>query len=448
MRTPLPIDSQLPAAIGLLREHSSLVLQAPPGAGKTTRLPAALLDSDILRENGEVWVLEPRRIAARMAAMRVARERDVRLGEEVGYRVRFEHLASRATRLCFVTEGVLVRRLQGDPELAGVSAVVCDEFHERNLEADLSLAFLREIQQTIRPDLRLVVMSATLDPAAIASYLGDCPVLISEGRAFPIEIEHSRAGRDEPLEQRTAGALARLLEEGIEGSVLVFVPGAAEIRRALRALEPLAARHGFDLVPLHGDLPPEAQDAAVAGARRRIVVSTNLAEASITVEGIEAVIDSGLVRVARFDPNRGLNRLVTERISKSSAVQRAGRAGRLGPGRCLRLYSESDFAAMKEADEPEIRRVDLSEALLQILAWGSRDPRAFAWMTPPDPAVLERGIQLLRKLGAVEGDPPRLTAVGREMRELPAHPRQARILVEARRRGLLPGGRDSGRPGR
>ena len=437
-RTPLPIDTQIPAALALLREHAALVVQAPPGVGKTTRLPPALLDDGILGRDQEVLVLEPRRIAARMAAARVAGERDGRLGDEVGYRVRFEHQTSRETRLCYVTEGVLVRRLQRDPELSRVGAVFFDEFHERNLEADLSLGFVREIQQAIRPDLRVIVMSATLDPGPLAAYLGGCPVLASSGRGWPIAVEHEKGDREQPVEIRAAAALSRCLRDGLGGSVLVFMPGAAEIRRTLHAMEPLARQHGLDLVPLHGDLPPEAQQAAVRqGPRPRVVISTNLAEASITVEGIELVIDSGLARVARFDPYRGMNRMSTERISRSSAVQRAGRAGRLGPGRCIRLYTEDDFAAMEEAEEPEVRRVDLSEALLQILAWGTRDPASFGWLTPPDPAGLERAETLLRSLGAIHRDRPVLTDLGRDMRAVPAHPRLGRMLLEARARGCL-----------
>ncbi len=438
MRPSLPIDEQIPAVIAALRERPSLVVKAPPGAGKTTRLPAALLDHGLAPAPQEVLVLEPRRIAARMAALRVAAERGGRVGGEVGYRVRFEQAASRATRLCFLTEGVLVRRLQRDPELRGAAAVVFDEFHERGLEADLALALLREVQATIRPDLRLVVMSATLDPGPIAAYLGGCPVVASEGRAHPLAIEHAARRTDERVELRAAAALARLLDEGLKGSALVFVPGAAEIRRTVAAMAPLAARRGLDLLPLHGDLPPDAQQAAVqAGLRPRVIVATNVAEASITVEGIEAVIDSGLARVSRYDPHRGLNRLHTERISRSAATQRAGRAGRLGPGRVVRLYTAGDFAALAEDDEPEVGRVDLSEALLQIIAWGTPDPRIFPWLTPPRPVAIERGLRLLRDLGAIAGSPERLTAIGREMLAFPLHPRPGRLLVEARRLGCF-----------
>jgi len=438
MRLSLPIDEQIPAIVAALRERMSLVAKAPPGAGKTTRLPAALLDHGLAPAPLEVLVLEPRRIAARMAAQRVAAERGGRLGDEVGYRVRFEQAVSRATRLCFLTEGVLVRRLQRDPELRGVAAVVFDEFHERNLEADLALALLREVQATIRPELRLVVMSATLDPEPIAAYLGGCPVLASEGRAHPLAIEHAARRTDERVELRAAAALARLFDEGLRGSVLIFMPGAAEIRRTMTAIGPPAARHGLDVLPLHGDLPPEAQQAAVqAGLHPRVIVATNVAEASITVEGIAAVIDSGLARVARYDPHRGLNRLRTERISRSAATQRAGRAGRLGPGRVVRLYTAGDFATMAEDDEPEVGRVDLSEALLQIMAWGTPDPRTFPWLTLPRPAAIERGLRLLRDLGAIAGSPEHLTATGREMLAFPVHPRPARLLVEARRLGCF-----------
>jgi ATP-dependent helicase HrpB len=437
----LPIDTILPQALRTLARNRSLVLKAPPGTGKTTRLPAALLQTDLVPPGSQVLVLEPRRIAARMAAERVARERGGRLGDEVGYRVRFEESVSAATRLCFVTEGVLVRRLQRDPGLAGVAAVVLDEFHERSLEADLSLALLREVQETIRPDLRLVVMSATLETTPLARYLGDCPVLESEGRVYPVEVRYRSFLPDVPVQERACRAVASLWEAGTEASVLVFLPGAAEIRRTLTGLAPLARDHGYDLFPLHGDLSFEAQRVAVLGrGRPRVVIATNVAEASVTVEGIRTVIDAGAARVARFDPWRGLDRLVTERISRSSAEQRAGRAGRQEPGLCLRLYSETDFQSMREWLEPEVCRVDLAGALLQIIAWGSRAPSRFPWLTGPPEPLMERGLRLLDHLGAVagaEGD-RRITATGRSMLRYPLAPRPARVLVEAEARGCGP----------
>lgn len=422
-----------------LRAGNRLALRAPPGAGKTTRVPAALLDAGLLRAGEEVVVLEPRRVAARMAARRVAAERGGAPGGEVGWQVRFESAVSSATRIRYVTEGVLLRRLLGDPELRGVGAVVLDEFHERSLDADLALALLREVQEALRPDLRLVVMSATLEAAPVAAWLGGCPVVGSEGRAWPVAVEHLGRRSSAPPGELVPAAVERLLDERADGSVLAFLPGAAEIRRALRALEPVAARRGVDVLPLHGDLRPEEQDRAILGGpRRRVVLATNVAEASVTVAGLFAVVDTGLHRVARYDAARGLDRLATERISRSSAEQRAGRAGRLGPGRCVRLYTEAEHLAMAEHAEPEVRRVDLAETALRLLAWGTRDLEGFGWLTPPEPAALDRALRLLADLGAASGAPPRLTATGRALLRHPVHPRHGRILVEAERRRCFP----------
>lgn len=432
MILPLPINRELPRILRSLRDVPRLVLKAEPGAGKTTRVPPALLDPEVVAPPARVLVLEPRRIAAVSAARRVAAERGAPLGEEVGFRVRFHAAVSPGTRLEYLTEGVLLRRLQGDPALEGVGAVILDEFHERTLAADLALGLLREVQATVRPDLRLIVMSATLDPLPIARYLGGCPVLDSPGRAHPIEIEHRAAGPAATLEGGVADALARLLERGLDGSALVFLPGAAEIRRCLRALEPLAARHDLDVVPLHGDLPIERQEAAIRGGpRRRVVLSTNVAEASVTVDGVVAVIDGGRARVARYDAARGLDRLRTERISRSSAAQRAGRAGRMGPGLCFRLYSAAELAAMPADPEPEIHRVDLSESVLRLRAWGTRDLQRFEWLTPPRPESVRRAERLLVDLGALDDGTGAITRIGRSMLRYPAHPRHARVLAES-----------------
>lgn len=439
MRPPLPIDERIGAIIDSLIAFPALVLKAPPGAGKTTRVPPALLDAGLIPRGLGITVLEPRRLAARAAATRVAGERGGPLGREVGYRVRFESAVSAGTRLTFVTEGVLVRRLLGDPLLEDTGAVVLDEFHERSVEADLVLSLLRELRETVRPDLLVVVMSATLDPAPIARFLGNCPVIESEGRAFGVEIAHAVGPTTEPLETRAVEAAARLFDRDPSGSVLVFLPGAAEIRRVLHLAGPMATARCIDLYPLHGDLPPDEQDRAIrAGPRPRLVVSTNVAEASITVEEVTGVVDSGLARVSRRDPRSGLNRLATVRISRSSAAQRAGRAGRTAPGRCTRLFTSGEFAARPEFDEPEIRRIDLAEVLLAQLAWGARDPLAFPWLEPPEPAAVRRALRLLRRLGAIEeaapDDRPALSVTGHAMLRLPVHPRLARVLVEAERR--------------
>jgi ATP-dependent helicase HrpB len=391
------------------------VLEAPAGAGKTTRVPPALLDLT----DRDVLVLEPRRLAARLAARYVASERSERVGETVGYQVRFEEVAGPRTRLRFLTEGVLTRRLLSDPRLERVGAVVLDEFHERHLEGDMALALLRTLQRAERPDLRIVVMSATLDTAPVAAYL-DAPVLRSEGRQYPLAIEytpHSAA----PLEQRVAAALERMLDT--PGHVLVFLPGAAEIRRAQSACAAMAQRSGWQVLPLHGDQSPEEQDRAVAPSdRRKIILSTNVAESSITIEGIGAVIDSGLARVAGHSPWSGLGTLQVGRISQASANQRAGRAGRTGPGRAIRLYPLEDFVRRPAQDLPEIVRADLAPVLLLLRAMGRTDLK---WLDAPPQAALDHARELLEQLAPT----PSLVS---EMARYPLHPRLSRLIVEAR----------------
>jgi ATP-dependent helicase HrpB len=431
----LPVDEILPAAVETLRRGRSLVVEAPPGAGKTTRLPPALLDAG-LAGGGDVLVLEPRRLAARMAARRVAEERGERLGETVGYQVRFEEVAGRATRLRFLTEGVLTRRLLADPQLEGVGCVVLDEFHERHLQADLALALLKRLQKTTRPDLKLVAMSATLDAAPVARYLDDCAVLRSEGRRFDVAVEHLARHDERPLEVQVEAAVRRLVSEGLDGHVLVFLPGAAAIRRAQAECERAAAENGLLVLPLHGELPAAEQDAAVRPTeRRKLILSTNVAETSVTIEGVAAVVDSGLARVATHSPWSGLPRLVVSRVSRASAVQRAGRAGRTRAGRCLRLYTAQDFGARPEHETPEVRRLDLAEAVLELRAAGVNDLRQFEWFEAPQPEALEAAETLLRRLGAVDVKGG-VSGLGRSMLRLPLHPRLARIVVEAASRGV------------
>ncbi|HZY06054.1 MAG TPA: helicase-related protein, partial [Anaeromyxobacteraceae bacterium] len=327
---PLPIDPLLPEVVAALRRSPALVIEAPPGAGKTTRVPRALLEAGLAGE-GQVVVLEPRRLAARLAARRVAQEMGERVGGTVGYQVRFEEVAGPRTRLRYLTEGLLTRRLVSDPRLAGVGAVVLDEFHERHLPGDLALGFLRRLQEAERRDLKVVVMSATLDADPVARFLS-APSLRSEGRLFEVAVEYlspAEAARTDRLEELVAAAVRRLIREGLLGDVLVFLPGAAEIRRAREALEATARQAGLDLLPLHGDLPPEEQDRAVRpGPRRKVILSTNVAETSVTIEGVTAVVDSGLARVASHSPWSGLPRLEVRKVSRASAAQRAGRAGR------------------------------------------------------------------------------------------------------------------------
>jgi ATP-dependent helicase HrpB len=410
----LPIDDLLPR----LPASGHLVIEAPPGAGKTTRVPPALL----ARERGEILVLEPRRLAARLAARRVASELGERVGETVGYQVRFEDVSGPRTRLRFLTEGVLTRRLLSDPTLAGVSTVILDEFHERHLDTDLALALLRRL-----PNIRLIVMSATLDAAPVAKYLGGCPILRSEGKLFELAIEytpHSPA----LLEEQVAAALERLAarertQRSATGDVLVFLPGAAEIRRAARAIEPLASRLGLLVLPLHGDLPPAEQDRAVSPADRpKVILSTNVAESSVTIEGVTAVIDSGLARVAADSPWTGLPSVEVRRISQASATQRAGRAGRTAPGRVIRLYSAEDFHRRPAADVPEILRRELSQLVLQLRAMKIGE---LTWLDRPPEAAFTAANALLDRLGATP-----------EMAELPLPPRLAKLVLAAKSKGV------------
>ncbi|MGC8883163.1 MAG: ATP-dependent RNA helicase [Bryobacteraceae bacterium] len=418
----LPVDGILDEVRETLRRSPCLVVEAPPGAGKTTRVPAAMLDVVA----GQVLVLEPRRLAARLAAGRVAQERGEQAGETVGWQVRFQKVAGERTRLLYLTEGLLARRLLADPLLEGVGAVVLDEFHERHLEGDLALALLRRLQRTRRPDLRLVVMSATLDGAAVAAFLGGCPVLRSQGRLHPLELRytpHSSAPLEELVREAVESCLAKT-----EGDILVFLPGAAEIRRCLETLSARTIAREADLLPLHGDLPPEEQDRAVRpSARRRVVLATNIAESSVTIPGVRAVVDSGLARIPSDSPWSGLPRLELRRISRASAIQRAGRAARTGPGVAVRLYPQDDFLRRPEQETPEILRRELSQLVLHLHAAGVRDPLELEWMTPPPRESVAAAEQLLRRLEAL--DPRgRLTDFGRRLARLPLHPRLAALV--------------------
>jgi ATP-dependent helicase HrpB len=420
----LPADDLLPAIRESLGRSPNLVIEAPPGAGKTTRVPPALLD--LVR--GEVVVLEPRRLAARLAARRVAHELGEKPGETVGYQVRFEEVASARTRLRFLTEGILTRRLISDPLLAGVDAVVLDEFHERHLETDLALALLRRLQRTKRPDLLIVVMSATLDAAPIAAFLDGCQILRSEGRLFELSIAHQPYSAL-PLEKQVASALEGLIAQMPSGDILAFLPGAAEIRRAERECRPLAARKNLLLLPLYGDLSPAEQDRAVSPApQRKVILSTNVAESSITVEGVTAVIDSGLARIASDSPWSGLPTLEVARISKASATQRAGRAARTAPGRVIRLYTADDFHRRRDQDPPEILRRELSELCLTLRAMGLSSPLDIDWLDSPPAAAVSRAEDLLERLGANGSR-------ARAMARYPLHPRLARLVIDAVERG-------------
>ncbi len=433
MLTPLPIDPLLLRLVESLRGNPNLVLQADPGAGKTTRVPPALLASGLLGD-GECWILEPRRLAARLAASRVADELGEPLGQRAGYAVRFEQKVSKATRLRFVTEGLLLRRLHGDPQLRGIAAVVLDEFHERHLHTDLAITLLRRLQQISRPDLKLLVMSATLDPGPVATYL-DAPVMQSEGRVFPVDTAFLPRPDDRPIEQQVADALERLYGEGLREHTLVFLPGAAEIRACLKGCEAVALRRGLSLRPLHGELSPEAQTHALeATDTPKVILSTNVAESSVTLDRIGAVVDSGLGREASHSPWSGLSGLRTVRISQARCVQRTGRAGRTGPGRCLRLYTEADFGARPAFDMPELQRSDLAEPLLSLHGMGITDPAALAWFEAPPAASMTAAETLLTRLGALESGT--LSAEGRRMASLPLHPRLARLAVTGEDLGI------------
>jgi ATP-dependent helicase HrpB len=432
--SPLPIDDVMPALLAGVERAGAAVLIAPPGAGKTTRVPGAIVDAG-LAGRGDVVCLQPRRLAARLAAARVAHERGEELGKGVGYEVRFDRRVSGATRVRFVTEGILTRRLLDDPTLRGTGCVIIDEFHERHLAGDLSLALLRRLQAE-RSDLRLVVMSATMDPAPVARFLGDAPIVVSEGRTFPVDIEHLPLPDERQLGKQVAAAVRRLVGEGLDGDVLVFLPGAAEIRRAGEDLAELAERAGLMVVALHGDLPADEQDRAVARAtRRKVILSTNVAETSVTIDGVVAVIDSGLARVARHSPWSGLPTLAIEPISKASAAQRAGRAGRTRPGRCLRLYTRHDHDIRRPFDAPEVARADLAEAALELHAAGIARLGDFGWFEPPPDAATSAADELLLRLGAID-ERGAITATGQRMLRFPAHPRQARLIVEAEDRGV------------
>ena len=437
--TLLPIDQRLPEILANLREHRRLVLVAPPGAGKTTRVPPAMARSGLLApDRPGLIVLQPRRVAARATAARIAEEQGWTLGDQVGYQVRFERRISARTILRIQTEGILNRQLLDDPFLEGIGAVVLDEFHERSLHADLALALLREIQRDVRPDLIIVVMSATLDVEPVARFLDDCPVVRVEGLGFPVDVSYHPSVR--PASPEAIEPLVRefLANRSAAGHVLVFLPGMAEIRRIQKAIEPTAAHHGALVLPLHGLLPVEEQDRALRPCpQTKIILATNIAETSLTIDGVTTVIDSGLARIAHHDSQRGFDRLDLGRISQASAAQRAGRAGRTGPGRCLRLWSEREQRMLAPFELAEVHRVDLCGAVLTLHSWGVHDAGHFAWYDCPAPERLDAARRLLVSLGALESELHRITPLGRRMLELPVHPRLARLLIAAGREAMI-----------
>jgi ATP-dependent helicase HrpB len=433
--TPLPIDAVLDQLARTLAGHNAAVLVAPPGAGKTTRVPLALLDEPWLK-NKKIIVLEPRRIAARASAERMAHTIGERVGETVGYRVRFGSKVSRATRIEVVTEGIFSRQILDDPELSGIAAVLFDEFHERSLDADLGLALARDAQVGLREDLRILVMSATLDGARVAKLLGDAPVISSEGRAFPVETRYLGRKADAPLERQMADAIAMALRAD-PGSVLAFLPGAAEIRRTQNFLGERIHDTSIEIVPLFGALDAAVQDRAIAPApkgQRKVVLATSIAETSLTIEGVRIVVDSGVARVPRYEPDIGLTRLETVRASRAAVDQRRGRAGRTEPGVCYRLWDEPQTASLAAYTQPEILSADLSSLVLDLAQWGVSDPATLAFLDPPPAPALKEARSLLAELGALDGD-GRITAEGNSLRALALPPRLARMIVDSHRLG-------------
>ncbi|MBR0861727.1 ATP-dependent helicase HrpB [Bradyrhizobium diazoefficiens] len=433
--TPLPIDAVLDDLSRTLEAHNAAVLVAPPGAGKTTRVPLALLDAPWAKGK-KIIVLEPRRIAARASADRMAKSLGERAGETVGYRVRFGSKISRATRIEVVTEGIFTRQIMDDPELSGVAAVLFDEFHERSLDADMGLALARDAQTGLREDLRILVMSATLDGARVAKLLGEAPVVESEGRAFPVETRYLGRKADAPIERQMADAIASALRAD-GGSVLAFLPGAAEIRRTQNFLGERVQDASIEIVPLFGALDAAVQDRAIAPApkgTRKVVLATSIAETSLTIEGVRIVVDSGLARVPRYEPDIGLTRLETVRASRAAVDQRRGRAGRTEPGVCYRLWDEPQTASLAPYTQPEILSADLSSLVLDLAQWGVTDPAALSFLDPPPQPAWKEAKSLLSELNALDGD-GRITAEGKSLRALALPPRLARMIVDSHRAG-------------
>jgi len=430
-RKDLPIFELESAIVSALRAQPRLILQAPTGSGKSTQVPQILLDHGLLGDR-EVVILQPRRLAARLLAARVASERESRLGEEVGYQIRFDTVVSKRTRIRFVTEGILLRQLIQDPELRGVSAILFDEFHERHLYGDITLARALRLQETTRPDLKIVVMSATIDSGTLEKFLDPCRLLASTGRQHPVVIQYLQkpVRADDYAIWDLAADELESLARSTEGDVLIFMPGKYEITRTLAAVRASRVSNQFVALPLYGELPPAEQDAALARYdTRKAIIATNVAETSLTIEGVRVVIDSGLARIARFDPRRGINTLLIEKISRAATEQRAGRAGRTAPGHCLRLWTEREHAERPLQELPEVKRLDLAEVVLTLKASGIDDIAGFRWLEPPESTALAGAEQLLADLGALKEG--RITPLGRRMLAFPVHPRYACMLLAA-----------------
>jgi len=436
----LPIFGIEKTFIATVERTRQIIIQAPTGSGKSTQIPQMLLDHGCLGSSQAV-VLQPRRLATRLLSKRIAEERNVPLGEEVGYQIRFENRSSNATRLRFVTEGVLVRQLLGDPELKGIAALIFDEFHERHIEGDIALALAKQLQATKRPDLLLVVMSATLETEVLQNHLTNSETITTEGRTFPVDISYQPlgTGNQRPVWEAARDAFRKWSQENAEGDALIFMPGSFEIRKTISELANDRSAKGWKVLPLYGDLPPDQQDAAVQTyQQRKVIVATNVAETSITIDGVTAVIDSGLARMSNYDPHRGINTLLIEKISRASADQRAGRAGRTAPGVCLRLWSKADQESRKEQEAPEINRIDLAETLLMLKASGIENLDTFDWVEAPEGRSVIRAVELLQSLGALDRTSTKITELGKQMVSFPAHPRHARMLLAADQYGAVP----------
>jgi ATP-dependent helicase HrpB len=418
-QSDLPIFGIAEAFKTAVNRSRQIILQAPTGSGKSTQIPQMLLENDFLG-SGQCVVLQPRRLATRLLSKRIAEERNTELGGEVGYQIRFENRTSKNTRIRLVTEGVLVRQLMGDPDLNGISALVFDEFHERHIEGDIALALAKQLQATRRPDLLIVVMSATLETGILKKYLPDSEVITTQGRMFPVDISYQPlgTGNQRPVWEAATDAFRNWSHETTSGDALIFMPGAFEIRKTIDQLKSDRSTRGWKILPLYGDLPPDQQDAAVQSyTERKVIVATNVAETSITIDGVTAVIDSGLVRAANFDPHRGINTLLIEKISRASADQRAGRAGRTAPGICMRLWSKADHEVRQDQEAPEIH---------------------FDWIEAPTEKSYKRALDLLKDLGALDRELLRITPLGKQMVSFPAHPRHARMLLTADHYNCVP----------
>jgi ATP-dependent helicase HrpB len=441
----LPIHEIEGAILASVRDHGRVIISAPTGSGKSTQVPQMLLDHGLLG-NGQVVVLQPRRLATRLLAARVAWERKAELGREVGYQIRFENVSGPETRIRFVTEGVLLRQMVQDNKLPVISALIFDEFHERHLYGDITLARALDLQESTLPHLKILVMSATLDAARLEEYLKPCRIVESQGRTFPVDIQFAGSPSyvdKRPIWEQAADAFSGFVNSGASGDVLVFMPGSYEISQTIQTIQHCDEAKGFILLPLHGELPPRDQDAAVARYdKRKVVVATNVAETSLTIDGIQCVIDGGLARIPRYDPQRGINTLLVDKISRASADQRAGRAGRTAPGICIRLWSQEEHGHRAQQELPEIKRLDLAEVALTLKAAGIEDLRRFRWLEPPDDRALSHAEELLLDLGALKHSNPQvlttqITEVGRKMLAFPLHPRYARMLLAAQTYGCV-----------